>query len=294
LSTDQPSDHVYTQDDQQQAEIDQYWTEERMQEAVPVPMPSLTDDEFEALVLGQAVPTLPMIVPSGESATAAGAAYPVNVDQRPYWNAGKWFFTNDSGQDMVGSAAFVGTNRVVMTAGHCVRNGNNGQWYRNFLFIRAGIGHWYGWTGQRVGISRVGCYYMWAQGPNYKYDYAFGAATSDSGAGWLGLTTGIPYSAFTSLGYPSNYDNANSMYAADGNKASVSGGIVRMSGNPMGPGCSGGPWVGNLSHEYKPDANIACGLNSFRYASEPDSMYGPYFDAETWHLYTCIQTGGSC
>lgn len=292
MSTGDPNDHVYTQDAQRQTEIDQYWTKERMQEAVPIPLPSLTSDEFEALVLGPTTQVLQMTLPSGEGVPAS-AAYPVNVEQRPYWNAGKLFFTTDNGQDMMGSAAFVGTNRVVMTAGHCVRNKDNGNWYRNFLFIRGGTGHWYGWSGQRVGLSRIGCYYMWIGG-NHKYDYSFCAAASDSGAGWLGLTTDIPYSAFTSLGYPSNYDSANSMYAADGNKASVSGGVVRMTGNPMGPGCSGGPWVGNLSHDYKPDANIACGLNSFRYNNDPDSMYGPYFDAETWHLYVCIQTGGNC
>lgn len=292
MTANPPNDHVYHQDVQEQREVDQYWTNDRMREATPVPIPSLTTAEFEALVQAPPAPGTVMMTPSGEG-SQVGAAYPVNVDQRPYWNAGKWFFTNDAGTDMVGSAAYVGTNRVLLTAGHCVRNSSNGNWYRNFLFIRAGTGHWYGWTGQRVSISRVGCYYMWIGG-NYKYDYSFCAAASDSGAGWLGLTTDIPYANFTSLGYPSNYDNANSMYGADGSKSTVSGGIVRMSGNPMGPGCSGGPWVGNLSHDYKPDGNIACGLNSFRYGNDPDAMYGPYFDGETWHLYTCIQTGGNC
>jgi hypothetical protein len=286
------NDHVYVQDDEQQAEIDRYWTAERLQAAVPIELPTLTSEEFASLVLDPDVPAVPMTLPSGEGAPT-GTPYRVDVDQRPYWNAGKLFFTTDGGQDMMGSAAFVGTNRVVMTAGHCVRNKDNGNWYRNFLFIRAGTGHWWGWSGQRISLSRIGCYYMWIGG-NFRYDYSFCAAESDSGAGWLGLTPGIPYSAFTSLGYPSNYDNANSMYAADGNKAAVSGGIVRMTGNPMGPGCSGGPWVGNLSHDYDPNANIACGLNSFRYDADPDSMYGPYFDSDTMHLFTCIQTGGQC
>ncbi len=291
MTNSEPNDHVYQQDDVRQAEVDQYWTKERIQGAAPVPLPAVSEDELGALIQGPATPG-PHFAPSSEAVTA-GAAYPVNVDQRPYWNAGKLFFTTDDGQDMMGSAAFVGTNRVLMTAGHCVRNSSNGNWFRNFLFIRAGTGHWYGWTGQRVGINRIGCYYMWI-GRNFKYDYAFCAASSDSGAGWLGLATDIPYSTFTSLGYPSNYDSANSMYAADGSKTTISGGIVRMSGNPMGPGCSGGPWVGNLSHDFDPNANIACGLNSFRYDSDPEAMYGPYFDAETWHLYVCIQTGGKC
>ena len=84
------------------------------------------------------------------------------------------------------------------------------------------------------------------------------------------------------------------MYAADGSKTSVSANIVRMTPSPMGPGCSGGPWVGDLSHDYNPSANISCGLNSIINAVDPGAVYGPLFDGETMHLFTCIQTGGNC
>jgi hypothetical protein len=170
MDASRPNAHVYEQDLQRQAEIDEYWTKERLQAARPMPLLSVTAAEFDALLHGPAAPGI-QTAPSGDSA-ALGGAYRVNVDQRPYWNVGKLFFTADDGKDNVGSAAYVGTNKTLMTAAHCVRNGDNGNLYRNFLFIRAGTGHWYGWSGQRVSISRIATYQAWV-GPNMKYDYAF-------------------------------------------------------------------------------------------------------------------------
>lgn len=295
-TTSQPeSDHTYEQGDRAE-DLARYWTPDRRATATPVEPPVLPPEELARYRVhptgDDALPSV-LAIPSGDPALTGGPPHPVDPNVRPYWNAGKLFFTGDDGKDYVGSASFVGTPNVVMTAAHCVRSGTTGAWYRNFLFVRAAVGHWWGWSGQDVYVDRVGAWMMYI-GPNYAYDYAFLHTTTTSGAGYLGLTTGIPYAAFTSVGYPSNYAGGNEMYAADGTRGPVYGGIVRMDNNPMGPGCSGGPWIGDVSHDYKPTANIACGLNSFGYASEPNAMYGPLFDGTTIQLYNCIATGGSC
>lgn len=285
------NDYFYEQDLRRQHEIDEYWTVERMQKATPAVLPALPAEEYSRLIQSPAPRPAAQVLPSRE-ARQLGDAYPVDPDQRPYRDAGKLFFTEDDGTDHACSASFVGSNRVVLTAGHCVRNAGNGAWYSNFLFYRGGTGHWWGWSGQKVSLDRVGCYPMFL-GPNYRYDYAFGHTTSDSEHGALGLATGVPYASFTSLGYPGNYGNGQSMYAADGSKGPIAGGVVRMAPNPMTKGCSGGPWVGALSHEFGPHSNIVCGLNSHMYDNDPGAMYGPYFDVETVDLYDYIRTGTS-
>ncbi len=64
MTVGEPNDHVYEQDERQ-AEVDQYWTTERTQGAAPVPMPTVSDDEFGALTQSTAAPGA-HFTPSGE------------------------------------------------------------------------------------------------------------------------------------------------------------------------------------------------------------------------------------
>ena len=110
----------------------------------------------------------------------------------------------------------------------------------------------------------------------------------------MGLRTGIPYSSWTSIGYPGNYGNAQYMYQVIGTKGTVSNNIVQMVGNPMGHGSSGGAWIGDLSTSYNPNANFAIGLNSFGHKGEPNNMYGPLFDGNTFNLYQYVAADQGC
>lgn len=276
--------------------VEDYWTEERMKAAKPLDLPTLAPEQHRKLLqipLGPEAKEPPKVAEPGDGTAKGGAPSDpspkgapakANVRERPFWNGGKWFFTKASGGDYVCSAEFVGSKRVVMTAAHCVMDGATGQWHKNFKFVRA----YDNGGGQSVGWDCMSVKTAWhTSGPNYPYDYAFVYASSDSGAGWLGLMTDIPYSQFWAIGYPGNYDNGKYMYKVEGTKGTVSGGTVAMNGNPFGGGSSGGAWIGDLTTPVAA-GNYAIGLNSY-YVGHTDPMYSPYFDNVTFGLYEYVR-----
>ena len=272
------------------AAIEEYWTAERLSAAAPFDLPTLS----EAQLLRLLEPDEPTELPPESSlsiesyhpdlAAAVGVPEPANVKERPFWNGGKFFFTADDGKNYWCTAEFTGNNRTVMTAAHCVMNAANGVWHTNFNFRRA----YNNGNGQSVGWECMSVWPNWhTSGPQYPYDYAFIYTDTDSGAGWLGFKAGIPYSSWTSIGYPGNYGGGKLMYKVVGTKGTVANQIVQMVGNPMGGGSSGGAWIGDLTTSHV-GGNYAIGLNSFGYGSEPNNTYGPLYDQSTYNLLVYV------
>jgi V8-like Glu-specific endopeptidase len=271
----------------------EYWTPEKMNAAKPYLMTSLSSEQLQELiqqdkqsgitqnrrsVIMQDDPTLQEI---------QGTPQVADVNQRPFWNGGRFFFTTSQGVDSSGTAAFVGANNMVMTAAHCVTDPFSGAPYSNLMFYRA----YNNGGGQKVGVPSVGVWNTFYS-PNTKvrtpWDYAFILTNDLSEAGWLGLQLYLPYSSWTAIGYPGNFGNAQQMYKVVGNLGSNSGGVVIMNGNPMTGGASGGAWIGALSSNYGPYNNMAISLTS---GGGPDgqSVSGPYFDENTYSLFEYVQ-----
>jgi V8-like Glu-specific endopeptidase len=296
MESNEQADNSYEQNDIQQAKVDEYWTDERMRNAIPVETPALSDEETQRLIQDRksdktpGVQILPASGPSPKAETQTTDGEPYGVDETvfPYSSSGKWFFTANDGRDYIGSAAFVGDKTTLLTAGHCVRDLDTGVWHHNFLFVQGYANRNGKLTGKRVEVNRLGCYAR-VVGRHHQYDYAFCKTTSDSDTGWFGFATSIPYPKLTALGYPSNYGDSEEMYAVNGSKGAQADGVVQMLANPMGPGCSGGPWVGDLKLAQDTQKNIACGLNSFSFTNDPASEYSPYFDSDTMHMFECIR-----
>jgi len=273
--------------DEQMRDIDAYWTPERMRAASPVELPTLARDELRQLIERSRRDGTEegIVLPSGPpQAWLRGSPYAADVDKRPYWNGGALFFTRD-GSDYQCSAEFVGNDRVIMTAAHCLMDSDSGQWSTNVVFYRSYVGHWWGKGGQKVGVSCLCVKQGWRDTGDETWDYGFCYTRDASGAGWLGFKTGAPYSSWTAIGYPENYGGTDDMYAVTGDKGQFTGGLVQMTGNPMGHGSSGGAWIGGLSEDYDPNGNFAIGLNAFKYDDDPSSGWGPLFDWNTWDLY---------
>ena len=267
-----------------------YWTEERLKNAKPLPLPQITDEQFKTLTQelekGERKKENVQIQEEGpkdnnqEKAATLGVPESANVNERPFWNGGKLYFTKPDG-DYICTAEFTGQNNILLTAAHCVRDGNTGQFYKNFRFYRA----YNGGGGQYVGWTCAMAYYMWYTPPmNFKYDYAFIHTDRTSGAGWLGWKTQIPYNTWTAIGYPQNSGNNQYMYKVVGDKGPIYNGIVQMNNNPFNGGASGGAWIGDLTTPYV-GGNYAIGLNSFIRQSDPNKMWGPLFDNEWVNLY---------
>lgn len=274
--------HSIVNDSENMAKEENYWTEERMNNAIPLPLPEVSDEELEILLGGKGQADIDVQTQEGSGrALTPGVPVRANVGQRPFWNGGVLFFTKPNGKNYQCTAEFTGQNNILLTAAHCVRDGNTGAWYSNFNFRRA----YNNGGGQSVGWQCAMAYYMWASPPmNFKYDYAFIHTTSKSGAGWLGWKTQIPYTTWTAIGYPQNYGNNRYMYEDEGSKGPVSNGIVQMNNNPMNFGASGGAWIAELTIPHV-GGNYAVGLNSFINSSNPGKMWGPLFDSGFVSLY---------
>lgn len=280
--------NVVRNDAASEAAQDAYWTPERMKGATPLPLPEVDDATLERLLKGDLKKKSASPFPQFQSkegfdpeTTTPGVPTKANVGERPFWNGGVLFFTKPDGKDYQCTAEFVGQNNILLTAAHCVRDGNTGAWYRNFSFRRA----YSNGGGQKVGWTCAAAYYMWASPPmNFKYDYAFIRTSGTSGAGWLGWATYVPYNNWTAIGYPQNYGSNQYMYRVDGDKGPVSNGIVQMNNNPMNFGASGGAWIADLTIPHV-GGNYAVGLNSFINSSNPGKMWGPLFDQEFVGLY---------
>lgn len=273
----------------------EYWTPERLKNAKPMETPTISEKELQKLQMEapQSAVEKPQIKEGSPphrgnaekkamtKATTPGVPERANVNERPYWNGGKLYFTKPGGGDYVCSAQFTGQNNILLTAAHCVRDGTTGAWNTNFKFFRA----YNNGGGQSVTTNCAVAYYMWfTPHNNFKYDYAFLRTNQTSGAGWLGWKTGIPYNTWTAIGYPANYGNNQYMYKVDGSKGTVANGIVQMLNNPMRSGNSGGAWIAEVTTP-RVGGNYAVGLNSFHVGNDQTSEYGPYFDGDFVTLY---------
>ena len=275
-------------DEKKQNEITDYWTPERRKKAIPYPIPTVTKKEKDKLKkknhsFEERIESIESYIPDSksESDTSDGEPTNANVKERPFWNGGKLFFTGSDGKDYVGSAQFCGQNNILLTAAHCIRDSETGEWYKNVRFYRA----YNNGGGQHVKVAQLTTKSAWVTGVkevNFQYDYSFLVTSTKSGAGWLGWKTGIPYSNWTAIGYPINYGSCKYMQKVVGTKGKGSGGVIEMLGNPMTNGCSGGAWIGDLTIPHV-GGNYAIGLNS--YTIHDGNIWGPLFDSGFSDLY---------
>lgn len=273
-----------TYDDNDIKEILDYWTEERVKSAEPLELPSVSEEEFQKIIGSPDLSTRPEpeeAESSDPSSLVEGKVTQANVGERPFWNGGKFLFTKTDGKRYYCTSEFVANNHILLTAGHCVQNGDTGKMNTNFIFYRANTG---GTSGQKVSIKTVKVSPNWAQPKNAAFDYAFMKTITQSGAGWLGYYTGMPFKNWTAIGYPGNFFGGQQMSRVDGSLGTIQSGIVQMKNNPMTQGASGGAWIGDLTIPHV-GGNYAIGLNSFFRTDVPSSMYGPYFDGKFVQLY---------
>ncbi|MCD8459797.1 hypothetical protein LPH44_12045 (plasmid) [Xylella taiwanensis] len=295
-----------------QESAEKYWTEERMRTAKPMPMPIVSTEElsrieaearFESSMRNNRKEKQQVLViePSPVEWEAEGKSdsFPIinanavegvpeeaDVDQRPFWNAGRLYFTTSTG-DYMCTAEFVGSNQILMTAAHCLMD-DNGNWHTNIVFAPRYRG------GKRFKNSGTGCKsvpsnYITKDGINHVADYGF-ITSNRSGPGWLGLKIRIPYTKWTAIGYPDNYKGGRHLMRVDGSKgSSYENDTVQMLNNPMGEGSSGGAWIAEVNTSNSVGGNYAIGLNSFSSPGDRNTTYGPYFNQYTFDIFNKVK-----
>lgn len=263
----------------QQAGSD-YWTSERMQEAIPA----------DVLVAGK-TPQTPVaeiakggeiIVPeqAAPSGAAKSGASTHAVAETPVPHIGKVFFSSGGGNYVCSGNSVASANgSTVSTAGHCVNEGG-GAFVTNFVFVPA-YDNGSAPYGQFAATELLAPT-EWTSGGDISYDTGFavvapvnGVTLSDT-VGGSGLSfndsTGLSYSAY---GYPAASPfNGQTLQSCAGSATPDPFGQSQSQGIPcdMTGGSSGGPWfIGGGS------GGVQNSVNSFGYTSVANTMFGPYW-----------------
>lgn len=268
------------------AQLQEYWTPERRENATPKPMPVRQEElrREEPTATGEPSFQHPHR-PEGEedkreSAAAAGcpATKVTSTTTWPNCCNGKLFF-DWKGQSYVGSAGSI-TLEVILTAGHCVYD--EGEWSTNFLYYPAYPDLGRSWSWKRAAVFKA-----WQTSNNYAYDYAMLLTSSSMAAvGSWGWVYNLAPSAWKAFGYPGNSPYpGNQMYQTSG--AYVGGSpVMGMNNNDMHSGSSGGNWIAT----YQGQQLYANGVNS-HHTGTACVEYSPYFDESFANLLKCVTTG---
>ncbi|MGW4424337.1 trypsin-like serine peptidase [Streptosporangium sp. NPDC004631] len=219
------------------------------------------------------------------------------------WNTGGWvtrttgrvFLTID-GVDFVCSASSVrSANRdLVVTAGHCVKNGG-GAWADNWVFIPGydrGRRPYGQFTARRMFVAGP-----WARDGDDSHDVGMVAVGRRDGrhlgdvAGAQDIAFGTPRGRQThGFGFPADtpYDGEHLVYCAGPVRDDPHG----QTGDQglrcdMTAGASGGPWLSGFNPAT--GRGTVTSVSSFKYSDDRGTMYGPYFGETARQLYTVAQ-----
>ncbi|HVL92186.1 MAG TPA: hypothetical protein VM264_02485 [Acidimicrobiales bacterium] len=298
-----------------------YWTSTRLASARPAtpvrpetPVPNSAEPRAAG---GPSVSVAPTKAGGPAATEAAAAEEPEALHAgsvpRPYTNYpdrlnGKVFFAKyTAGGTFQGNFVCSGTvvnsenKSIVWTAGHCVHGGRGGSFHRNWIFIPAYSssfnGHEpYGRYTRRELWTRT----EWASNSNFRQDV--GAAVVNrrnnirivDALGGQGITFNQSRSqTFRSYGYPqaSPFNGFLQWVCVSGRisddfPAGVGPATIKIHCNMTG-GSSGGGWLIRMATSGLGYVNS---VNSYRYGSTPDNIFGPYHGNEALSLYNTVRS----
>lgn len=226
----------------------------------------------------------------------------------PYRTVGKVFFTKPGIGSFVCSASSAGGDGV-LTAAHCVRDGSSGNWWTNWVFVpqyRNGAAPLGQWTANHLWSMAE-----WVNGNGGDFRHDIGGAVLNRKArvrisqrvGYLGFSwnqdNGSRTAHFALVGYPQAAPfNGKLMYVCLASWAYARNDVGTPNpfavGCDMTGGCSGGPWIRQLSGAGGA-TNYLNGVNSHRRCYDNActqplvwEMFAPYFDGDIKMLRDCV------
>jgi hypothetical protein len=220
------------------------------------------------------------------------------------------------------SAQFIAP-RVVLTAGHCIKNLARNTFNSGFAFFlqyKSG-----GWTHVYHGLcwSVPAAYSLPADYGSRderqrqrdvftadQYDYGMILVDSPSATGsfpsWAGSWKEGDWHGATKIGYPADVAAGQVIQVAHG--ALIFADDIPILGVPAFPrllalwqdnpslteGTSGGGWVGNFGTAEGPRTNVLVSVTSFHFLNHPEMSYGPQFDSDLFKQMLDHVAAGGC
>jgi len=296
------------------AELAAYWTEERMAKAIPKApksykmeangkAPQFSTQSQSHVGTSNDANTIPASIPDYlkvASPSDDGLSYPFpftvgyasSYTGFPYSTIGRLYFTQ-GGRNYVGSAAVVG-KFLVFTSADNVYSYSLQAWSTNVYFIPG-----YNYGQQPFGTFNY--YQLFAKslfttGGSESLNYAAVVLypSQNSGSPIAGLTGALGfawnqvyYQTWRVTGYPAstpftgntNYYTDSYFGAIDTNYGNFTIGV----GNNSTGGISGAPYVENWG--LTPGGYYVNSVVAYKYTSQPNAVYGPYFDKYAYSLY---------
>ena len=165
------------------------------------------------------------------------------------------------------------SKRVLLTAAHCVRNDENGDFWKNITFF---LQYDKGRASAKYTQNCIATFNSWVQPGNEKYlsDFAMIQVNADSKTGWFGTQWDWQgtYKAATKIGYPMGISDGEVIQVLPG-PIQVSDGLVALKhGDPNKQGgSSGGAWIGDYDTKGDPSDNHVISVKLFNFADHPAS-----------------------
>jgi V8-like Glu-specific endopeptidase len=280
-------------------EIISYWNEDRKLSAKPILLPVSNKLSISDFITNEGEPSVgqPLGPDNEKSETFSEARTSLveNIVIDPFRAVGKIFTQNAQGALGTASAFVIGESTIV-TAAHCVYSISDGGWLKNLTFVpqynngKSIEGDW--------AISNVQVPLGWRMNESFEYDIAVVILSKPvrPQTGKLAWLANFPQNqSYLGIGYPGGLDetppadypfDGQRMWQSQGNYIGGSS-IMKVDGNNMTAGCSGGPWT-----VLRDNIWYANGLNSNRLPEEPNTIRSPYFGDAFINLITWMRENG--
>jgi len=277
----------------EQRQVLRYWTPERMRQAKPLDRrepgrthTAATPRRGRPLTVAPARPRTGMAAHRSRSGRTNGSEW--TGGGAVATTTGRVFLKMGGDEYFCSASAVNSGNRdVVVTAGHCLKDGK-GAWASKWTFVpgyRDGKRPYGGFTARRMFVAKG-----WSSA-NDSDDVGMAALNKARGrhvvdaVGGQGIAFGKarPSSAYA-FGYPADppYHGGRLVYC-NGKLKSDSDTKDEGMRCDMTEGASGGPWLSGF-HRSSGSGTITS-VTSFKYSDEPSVMYGPYFGAQARAVY---------
>ncbi len=297
--------HVVTHTVSRAADATDYWTPERMRDAIELDKIELSRlPDLGDVRVGEPMSVAPSPIGDllgGLSGTASRARAADESTGDPWRDggdvvatAGRVFFTIDGKDASCSGNAVTSQNKsTVITAGHCVKY--QGGWHANWTFVPAyhqGEAPFGEWPAASTHTTP-----QWHASEDINYDIGAAVVRPVGGqrltdvVGGQGIAFNQPRGQQAyAFGYPAAdpYDGSRLIYCAGTTFNDY------LFSNDLGLNCdmtggsSGGPWFADFNPLR--GTGMQNSVNSFGYVFLPDVMFGPYFGDTARQLYQDVQS----